>query len=375
MEKKECSCLLYLSFSSVTAMFLTILLTTSTVVISLGLNQNQIAIAQQQQELQEFQNNKISLSSSITKQQQQPTLEGISFHIDNMTFSHHMASVNGIQLHYVIGGQGDPVVLLHGWPQTWYEWRHVMPALAENYTVIVPDLRGLGDSSKPTTGYDGNTTAEDIYQLVSQLGFNKIFLVAYDIGSQTAYSYAATHPNNVSKLIIMDYIFAGFLPPEFGQNGPWWFAFHQVPNLPEALVQGKEREYLSWFYKGLAYNPNTITQADTDEFVRKYSAPGAMRAGFEYYRAFNEDAEQNKELVNKSKLQIPVLVLAGDFYPAFGGDVPGNPVMKGVKALAENVNGTVVPLSGHWIPEEQPGFVIEQLGNFFGDSNTTNTIE
>jgi pimeloyl-ACP methyl ester carboxylesterase len=375
MEKKECSCLLYLSFSSVTAIFLTILLTTSTVVISLGLNQNQIAIAQQQQELQEFQNNQMLLSSSLTKQQQQPTLEGISFHIDNMTFSHHMASVNSIQLHYVIGGQGEPIVLLHGWPQTWYEWRHIMPALAENYTVIVPDLRGLGDSSKPTTGYDGNTTAEDIYQLVSQLGFKKICLVAHDIGSQTAYSYAATHPNNVSKLVIMDYIFAGFLPPEFGQNGPWWFAFHQVPNLPEALVQGNEREYLSSFYKGLAYNPNTITQADIDEFVRKYSAPGAMRAGFEYYRAFNEDAEQNKALVNQSKLQIPVLVLAADFYPAFGGDVPGNPVLNGVKALAENVNGTVVPLSGHWIPEEQPGFVIEQLVNFFGDSNTTNTTE
>ncbi|HZC47649.1 MAG TPA: alpha/beta fold hydrolase [Nitrososphaeraceae archaeon] len=178
MEKKECSCLLHLSFSSVTAaMFLTILLlATSTVVISLGLNQNQIAIAQQQQqqqELQGLQNNQTSLY--LTKEQQQPTLEGISFDIDNVTFYHHMASVNGIQLHYVIGGQGDPVVLLHGWPQSWYEWRHVMPALANNYTVIAPDLRGFGDSSKPVTGYDGKTTAEDIYQLISQLGFNKIF--------------------------------------------------------------------------------------------------------------------------------------------------------------------------------------------------------
>ena len=87
-----------------------------------------------------------------------------------MTFSHHTASVNGIQLHYVMGGKGDPVVLLHGWPETWYEWRHVMPALAKNYTVIAPDLRGLGDSSKPASGYDGNTTAEDIYQLVIQTG-------------------------------------------------------------------------------------------------------------------------------------------------------------------------------------------------------------
>src|SRR5262245_19543646 len=117
-----------------------------------------------------------------TSADQRQLMVGNSFEIDNVTFSHHTTSVNGIQLHYVIGGQGDPVVLLHGWPETWYAWHKVMPALAKNYTVISPDLRGLGDSSKPATGYDGNTTAEDIYQLVSQLGFSKIFLVAHDIG-------------------------------------------------------------------------------------------------------------------------------------------------------------------------------------------------
>ena len=114
--------------------------------------------------------------SNFTSAEQQLLTEGNSFEIDNVTFSHHTATVNGIQLHYVIGGKGDPVVLLHGYPQSWYEWRHVMPALAKNYTVIAPDLRGFGDSSRPLTGYDGNTTAEDIYQLISQLGFNNIFL-------------------------------------------------------------------------------------------------------------------------------------------------------------------------------------------------------
>lgn len=327
-------------------------------VIGFGLSEIQITIAQQQQS----ETNQTSSSS-----RQQPYLSGTSFDIDNVTFSHHTATVNGIQMHYVVGGQGDPVVLLHGWPQTWYEWRHIMPTLAHNYTVIVPDLRGLGDSSKPATGYDGDTTAEDINQLISHLGIKeKIFLVAHDIGAQTAYSYAAAHPNNVSKLVIMDYIFAGFLPPEFGQGGPWWFAFHQTPN-SEAMIEGNERKYLSWFYKGLAYNPDAITQADIDEFVSHYSAPGGMRAGFEYYRAFPIDAEQNKESVNRSKLQIPVLVLAGDVYPALGGDLPGNPVQKAIEALAENVTGTVVPLSGHWIPEEQPQFVIDQLARFFGE--------
>ena len=132
--------------------------------------------------------------SNFTSAEQQLLTEGNSFEIDNVTFSHHTATVNGIQLHYVMGGKGDPVVLLHGYPQSWYEWRHVMPALAKNYTVIAPDLRGFGDSSRPLTGYDGNTTAEDIYQLISQLGFSNIFLVAHDVGAQTAYSYAGSSP-------------------------------------------------------------------------------------------------------------------------------------------------------------------------------------
>src|SRR5215213_10364455 len=180
-------------------MILFVVIATSISVVGIGSNHFQ-SMAQQQQ-------SQVNQIPSVLKQQQ-PNLLGSYFDIDNVTFSHHMATVNGIQMHYVIGGQGDPIVLLHGWPQTWYEWRHVMPALAKNYTVIVPDLRGLGDSSKPLTGYDGKTTAEDIHQLVSQLGFNQpILLVAHDIGSQTAYSYAAAHPTNVSKLVIMDFIF------------------------------------------------------------------------------------------------------------------------------------------------------------------------
>lgn len=321
-----------------------------------SLNPSHTAIAQQQQ------------------QQQVHAFNGTAFQIGNVTFSHRLAIVNGIQMHYVIGGQGNPLVLLHGFPETWYEWRHVMPAFAKNYTVIVPDLRGLGDSSKPLTGYDGKTTAEDLNQLLSQLGFKKILLVSHDIGAQTAFSYAKTHPNNVSKLVIMDYIFPGFLPPQFGQNGPWWFTFHQVPNLPEFLVEGKEREYISSFVKMLAYNPSAITKEDLDIYAEKYSAPGAMRDGFEYYRAFPLDAVQDKALVNQSKLQVPVLVLEADFYPVFGGPVQGIPVANAVKAMAQNVTGIKVPLSGHWIPEEQPQFVIKQLAKFFGgSSNSTNT--
>ena len=147
MNEKD-NFLFHFSFSK-TLIFFIFIFTTLVVVSLLSLNINHAAIAEQQQ------------------QQSLPFIKDISFDIDGVTFSHHMASVNGIQMHYVMGGKGDPVVLLHGFPQSWYEWRHIMPALAENYTVVVPDLRGFGDSSKPDTGYDGKTTAQDIYQLIS----------------------------------------------------------------------------------------------------------------------------------------------------------------------------------------------------------------
>jgi hypothetical protein len=167
---------------------LLLVVATSVSINNIGLNPPQIALAQQQPQ-----------ANLTSVEEQRLLMEGISFEIDNVTFSHHMASVNGIQLHYVIGGKGDPVVLLHGWPQTWFEWRHVMPALAENYTVIVPDLRGLGDSSKPATGYDGNTTAEDIYQLVNQLGFNEIFLVGHDVGSTDSVFICCRSPEQCNQ--------------------------------------------------------------------------------------------------------------------------------------------------------------------------------
>jgi pimeloyl-ACP methyl ester carboxylesterase len=323
------------------------------------------AMAQQQQQ-QQLQANQ---TSSFLNQQQQLLLEGISFQIDNVTFTHHMASVNGIQIHYVMGGQGDAIVLLHGWPETWYAWRHVMPALAKNYTVIAPDLRGLGDSSKPPTGYDGKTVAEDIHQLVTQLGFRTIFLVGHDIGTQVAYSYTAAHPTEVKKLAVMELTIPGFAPP--GRPPIWWAIFHQTPDVPEALVQGKEMEYLSWFLRGLAYNPSAITQEDINEYVSHYSAPGGMRAGFEYYRAFPQDAIQN-ENYSKIKLPMPVLALGGAYIPVLGGNITMPSIIYGMQQLAVNVTGIRVPNSGHFIPEEQPGFVTDQLFKFFGNSTNGN---
>ena len=178
-------------------------------------------------------------------------------------YTHHKTTVNGIQLHYVIGGEkGDPIVLLHGWPQTWYEWRHIIPQLiANNFTVIAPDLRGLGDSEKPQTGYDKKTIAEDIYQLVKKLGYSKIYLVAHDWGGPVAYSYAAAHPQDVNKMVILDTSVPGFglEKAENFSKRIWHFSFHAVRDLPEKLIEGKEDTYLNWFYDYWSYNQSAIT--------------------------------------------------------------------------------------------------------------------
>ena len=344
------------TFSSSLCIIITLLLVvvTSVSIIGIGLDSPQITLAQQQQP-----------QANLTSTEKQHLQDGISFQIDNVTFSHHTVTVNGIQLHYVMGGKGDPVVLLHGWPETWYSWHRVMPDLAKNYTVIVPDLRGLGDSSKPPTGYDGKTVAEDIHQLVGKLGFKTIFLVGHDIGTQVAYSYAAAHPTEVKKLAVMELTIPGFVPA--GRMPLWWVVFHQTPDVPEALVQGKEMMYLSWFYHNLANNPAAITQEDINEYVSHYSAPGGMHAGFEHYRAFPQDAIQNQNY-SKTKLTMPVLALGGQYIPTLGGNIAMPTVIYGMKILAQNVTGIIVPSSGHFIPEEQPQFLADQLLKFFGNA-------
>jgi len=271
---------------------------------------------------------------------------------------HHTTKVNDVLLHYVTSGQGDPVILLHGWPQTWYEWRKIIPDLAARYTVIAPDLRGLGDSSKPATGYDKRTIAADIYQLVRQLGFERVLLVGHDWGGPVAYAYAA----DVRKLVILDVPIPGagleqalaFRPA----RSIWHIQFHYVRDLPEALITGRERIYLSWFYR-TAYNRTAILEQDIDEYVRCYSAPGALRAGFEYYRAIFDDVAHNTENA-KTKLKMPVLALGGE--RGFG-----EMTLRSMQQLAENVRGGVIERCGHWIPEERPDYLSEQLLAFFSE--------
>jgi pimeloyl-ACP methyl ester carboxylesterase len=275
--------------------------------------------------------------------------------------AHHTIALEGVSLHYVIAGKGDPVVLLHGWPQTWYEWRRIMPTLAQRYTVIAPDMRGLGDSSRPATGYDKQSIAADIRRLVHKLGFEQILLVGHDWGGPVAYAYACGYPAEVRRLAILDVTIPNEtwerIPQITRRGGIWHVAFHSVRDLPEALINGRERIYLSWFYRTAAYNPAAINEADIDEYVRCYSAPGAMRAGFEYYRAIFTDIDHNKENA-KNKLKMPVLALGGErgFRSA---------PLKCMKELADDVRGGVVERSGHWIPEERPDYLLAQLLEFF----------
>jgi pimeloyl-ACP methyl ester carboxylesterase len=278
---------------------------------------------------------------------------------------HHFADLGEVLLHYVTAGQGPPVVLLHGWPQTWWEWRHVIPALAATYSVIAPDLRGLGDSSRPLGGYDKRTIANDVWMLVAErLGHRSFFLVGHDWGGPTAFALAAAHPQAVRRLVILDVVIPGS-GGDFSEGGQrWHHQFHMTPDLPEALTQGRERTYLSWFYRTFAYRPDAITAADLDEYVRTYSQPGAMRAGFAYYRALLQDVADNRAVLARDKLAMPVLALGGAVsYPHGRGR--GSAPEQSLRQVALDVRGAVVPDCGHFIPEEAPDVLVQHLLDFF----------
>jgi pimeloyl-ACP methyl ester carboxylesterase len=284
---------------------------------------------------------------------------------------HHVARVNGIRMHYVTAGQGDPVVLLHGFAQTCHMWiARIMPALAQRYTVVAPDLRGAGDSEKPPHGYDKKTLAEDVYQLVQHLGFKKIFLVGHDFGANTAYAYAAAHQDQVRRLVFLETLLGGFgyedaLRHPFATDGlgraVWHVGFLDSPDgIPEALIAGRERLLLRWFHQHFAYNPTAVSAEDLEEYVRCYSSPGGLHA-LKYYSTHYEDAAHNRVLA-KTPLKMPVLAYGG---AAFLGEGP----KKALEQLAVNVRGGSIPECGHWIPEERPQFLIDELLKFFAEED------
>lgn len=278
---------------------------------------------------------------------------------ENLT--HGYAELDDVLMHYVEAGSGPPLLLLHGWPQTWYEWRHVIPRLSTRFRVIAPDLRGLGDTSRPARGYDKKTVAADLWQLMrGHFGLESFRLVGHDWGGPTAFALAAAHREAVSRLAILDVVIPGDGGDGFSQGGRrWHHAFHMTPDLPEALTHGRERVYLAWFYRTFAFHPNAVGELDLTEYLRTYTQPGAMRAGFEYYRALPQDSADNRDAIARGKLTMPVLAMGGSKAKGRGSEVA-----ESLRRVATHVQEEVVPDCGHFIPEEQPDYLAEHLLQF-----------
>jgi pimeloyl-ACP methyl ester carboxylesterase len=282
--------------------------------------------------------------------------------------AHGMADVEpGLRLHYVTAGQGArTVVLLHGFPQTWWEWHRVIPALvADGFSVVAPDYRGGGHSWRPAGGYDKLTMAEDIHRLLRQhLRIEgPVVLVGHDIGLMVAYAYAQAHRDEVSHLVAMDAPLPGTAVFDRLRSDPrvWHFAFHNARDVAEMLVAGRERQYLQAFFNARVFDPSAISDADLEVYISAYSAPGAMRAGFELYRAFDQDAEDNRAALSRNgKLTMPVLAVGG------ATSTSGPLVEEMMREVAEDVAGFRVPGTAHWIAEENPEAFASAVLDFAG---------
>jgi pimeloyl-ACP methyl ester carboxylesterase len=267
------------------------------------------------------------------------------------------AKLDGVDIHYWISGKGDPVILLHGYAQTSHMWRPVIPELAKTHTVIAPDLRGFGESSKPAGGYDKKTMAQDVHALARSLGFARARVAGHDIGLMVAYAYAAQYPGEVDRIVLMD----AFLPGVGDWKQVWllrdlWH-FHFYGKTPLALVAGRERIYLEHFWQDFAADPaHSVSEADRQFYAAAYARPGAMRASFEVFHAFEQDAADFAGL-HKTKLKMPMLVLTGE-------KASGDFLITQARLVAENVEGVVIKGCGHWLIDEAPEQVIPKLVGF-----------
>jgi pimeloyl-ACP methyl ester carboxylesterase len=267
------------------------------------------------------------------------------------------AEVNGIKLHYLIAGKGDPILLLHGYAETSHMWLPLIAKLAGNHTVIAPDLRGFGQSAAPAGGYTKKEMAQDIHALMLQLGYPKVRLVGHDIGLMVAYAYAAQYPGDVDRIVLMD----AFLPGVGDWKNVWllrdlWH-FHFYGKTPLALVTGRERVYLEHFWNDFAADPKkSLSEADRKFYATEYARPGHMAAGMEVFRAFEKDAADFTGFA-RTKLPMPMLVLSGE-------KAGGNFLIEQGRLVDDNVEGVIVRGSGHWLMEEAPDQVIPKLVEF-----------
>jgi pimeloyl-ACP methyl ester carboxylesterase len=269
------------------------------------------------------------------------------------------AKVNGIRLHYLAAGAGEPVILLHGYAQNSHMWRPLITELAKTRAVIAPDLRGFGQSAKPVGGYDKKSMAQDIHALAASLGFRRAGICGHDIGLMVAYAYAAQYPDEVERIALMD----AFLPGIGEWNNVFllrdMWHFHFFGETPLKLVKGRERIYFEHFWNGFAANPKkSVSEADRRFYAKAYAQPGAMAAGFEVFRAFVQDAKDFAELA-QTKLKMPMLVLTGE-------KASGEFLIAQGRLVADNVEGVIVKGSGHWLMDEARDQVVPKLVSFLG---------
>ena len=275
----------------------------------------------------------------------------------NGAIASRTAAVEGVTLHYLTAGDGPAVILLHGYTQTSRMWRPIVPLLAKTFRVIAPDLPGIGASPIPADGLDMGTAATRIHALAKSLGVEKARVVGHDIGLMVAYAYAAQFPAETEKLVLMDAFLPGVEGWEAVYDDPniWHFRFHGLT--PEALVRGREHTYFAYFWNDLAADKmRSVPAADREAYVRAYSRPGRMRAGWDYFAAWPQTAKEFAKLA-ETKLTIPVLTIGG---AKSLGDVLG----KQARIVASDVSVLVLPETGHWVMEERPAETTDAIVKF-----------
>lgn len=275
-------------------------------------------------------------------------------------FQNNYVEVNGIKLHYVEGGEGQPLVLLPGWPETWWAYHKIMPALAENYRVIVVDIRGMGSSDKPADGYDKKSMAGDILELVKKLGYEKINIGGHDIGAHVAFSFAANFPAQTAKLILLDtphpdpQMYQLPMVPILGATFvyPWWLAFNQIKELPEQLLEGRMYIVIDWIFKTLLKNPVSINEFDKAVYAFAYDSNDGIRASNGWYQAFPQDIADSKSY---SKLTLPVLGIGASGYEMLQNSLPG---------YITDLKLVKIEDSGHFILAEKPEEIVNYIRDF-----------
>jgi pimeloyl-ACP methyl ester carboxylesterase len=273
-------------------------------------------------------------------------------------FHRTTVEAGGVRFNAVYGPPGRPLLLLHGWPLTWWSWRKVLAPLADaGFHVIAPDLPGLGDSGPSPVGYEKRAIVEPLRALMQAIGHPRFLLAGHDMGAPIAYAWARLYPDEVERLAILDVPLNGFGLDAFAKRlGLWHFDFFAAPELPEALIDGRERALIEHFYP--AYAPDAITPADVDEYARTYTRPEVTAAGLAYYRAMKADEAWMTGAAARQKLAMPVLALSGEYA---GNYSP----FESMAQLATNVRGTLIPGCGHYLAEEKPAETAAALIDFF----------